>query len=127
MNYRLAQVDLGNYEDNCQFLRVQGYLLNRRVYKDLCKKVRELNRLGYKRETSKDCFPFFILIFDFHNLIRRLTLLRIAFFFIIKKSCIECIFKTTLNDYYYIALIYFFLKNNYCEKTINNSATWFNC
>ena len=47
MNYRLAQVDLGNYEDNCQFLRVQGYLLNRRVYKDLCKKVRELNRLGY--------------------------------------------------------------------------------
>ena len=99
MNYRLAQVDLGNYEDNCQFLRVQGYLLNRRVYKDLCKKVRELNRLGYKRETSKDCFLFFILIFDFHNLILKFTLLIIALFFIIKKSWLECKFKTTLNDY----------------------------
>ena len=85
MNYRLAQVNLRNYKDICQFLRVQGYLLNRRVYKGLCKKVRELNHLGYKRETSKDCFPFFILIFDFHNLIRRLTLLRIAFFLSLKN------------------------------------------
>ena len=75
MNYRLAQVNLKNWEDNYQFLRVQGYLLNRRVYKGLCKKVRELNRLGYKKETSKDCLPFFILLFDFHNLIPRLTLL----------------------------------------------------
>jgi hypothetical protein len=81
MNYRLAQVNLRNYKDICQFLRVQGYLLNRRVYKGLCKKVRELNRLGYKRETSKDRFPFFMLIFDFHNLTLKLTLLRIAFFF----------------------------------------------
>ena len=85
MNYRLAQVNLRNYKDICQFLRVQGYLLNRRAYKGLCKKVRELNHLGYKRETSKDCFPFFILIFDFHNLIRRLTLLRIAFFLSLKN------------------------------------------
>ena len=48
MNYRLAQVNLKNCEDNCQFLSVQGCLLNRRVYKGLCKKVQELNRLGYK-------------------------------------------------------------------------------
>ena len=99
MNYREAQVNLSGCEDNCQFPRVQGYLLNRRIYKGLCEKVRELNRLGYKRETSKDCFPFFILLFDFHNLILRLAQLRIAFFFIIKKSWIECKFKTTLNDY----------------------------
>ena len=75
MNYRLAQVNLRNYKDICQFLRIQGYLLNRRVYKGLCKKVRELNRLGYKKEISKDRLPFFILLFDFHNLIPRLTLL----------------------------------------------------
>ncbi|MFQ3351331.1 MAG: hypothetical protein ACI914_000576, partial [Candidatus Marivariicella framensis] len=44
-----AQVNLRNYKDICQFLRVQGYLLNRRVYKGLCKKVRELNHLGYQK------------------------------------------------------------------------------
>lgn len=47
MNYRLTLVNLRNCEDNCQALRVQRCLINRRVDKDLCKKVRELNRLGY--------------------------------------------------------------------------------
>jgi len=45
---------------NCLYLRVQRHFLNRRVDEDLCKKVLELNRLGYltgdiRKKVSRFC------------------------------------------------------------------------